>query len=410
MATTARELFALAADYAGAMPEGVESAEMAISALGYVGRALSRMPLDEHGVTDPSAPMIEQLATACRSTAMTWPPRTGRLPDLIGAATDLVGRQVDWGGEARWDVAVELAQAARRCVEVALRHHPYAQVPVLRWVHATAAGVELDAARRPPGRMPDDALDRPVPSNDLTDSECQVRRRVLEATACLLHAIRQERRDGGLHVDAALATVAVAERASQLCIKHRATSNRVAGVGRHVPEAWQIVYAALVRFDDGSRGPGRTPSTCVRLAMQLQQELQRSEPVIALGRPPGIGADLVSAIGGTVPMIARELDDAVLQWGESRAVFARARDLVRSDAMVPALLADAIVPVGQVELAPVARSLQVAARLSCALAIEIGSAGSRGVDHEALLSELQWVDRVATRVREFGTPPSPPRR
>lgn len=98
-------------------------------------------------------------------------------------------------------------------------------------------------------------------------------------------------------------------------------------------------------------------------------------------------------------------------------MFARARDLVRTDAMVPALLADAIVPVGQVELAPVIRAIGVARRLSTALALEMRDcpaatvplAATRRADHRALQSDAQWVDRLAARVHEYGTSPSMPR-
>lgn len=98
MATTARELLALAGECAEAMPAGVESAEIAVTALGHVGRALGRMlPLDDHGFTGAPALMVDQLVAACRSAASTWQPREGRLPDLAGAATDLIGRQVEYG-------------------------------------------------------------------------------------------------------------------------------------------------------------------------------------------------------------------------------------------------------------------------------------------------------------------------
>lgn len=399
MATSARELLAMVRDQSTALKQpGTDDANAAITAAGHAGRALHRLVEPRANSRTPRWNGVAQLSRACESAAADWPPWEGRLPDLVGVACDLVGRDGhDVGPDDRWAVAVELAATARRCVEVALRNRPYAHVPKLRWVHGTAVAVEREAARRPPPPGSGTLLDRPVPASS---SGQRPQTGVLDEIAALAQALRSEAASAPLPVVAALAAAAASEDAAHTCV-HTLTRNtrnaRSAWAAEHqAPASWRVVQAALVRFEDGSRHRGAPPSASVAAALRVHEALAR-DPVT--GRPGDEVTASLARVAEQLPPIARELQRAAVRWGREQVLFAKARDLVRREELVPAILANRAVRIAEIDLVPVVAALRVAERLSGALAATANSALDRPTPTRvrALDADARWAARLDAR-------------
>lgn len=421
MATTARELLALAREEARqAEQPTVEQAEAAITALGVAARELQRRAIaDTCGGGDRERWIaVNQLIAACDAATAAWPARPGRLPDLVGAACDALGTHTaELGENARWALAVELSRACRHCAAAALRHGPYARVPPLRWVHAAAVEVERQAARRPPEPGSGIVLDLPVPSPHPVTAPHHAA--VLNAAGTLGRALRRECVPGPLSIRAALATVAAAEDAARRCAGFASTHSRTSvGAWRHAPDSWQIIYAALVRFQDGSRRRHAEPSATVQAALGVEQALAR------IGSDHDMDAEAATAlrtVANQLPLLARELDLAARRWGRDEVLYARARDLLRTDELVPAILNDATVPATAEHLSPIITAVHVTERLSAALSAELNqTAGRLGhqpqphlvASHERqardrqLHADAAWAARLSVRVPDIASPAS----
>lgn len=394
MATSAREVLALVRDYAAAAQPAVADAEAAIAALGHTGRALQRLIAPWAGGHAKEWSDVEHLARACRAAAAEWSPRPGRLPDLVGVACDIVGRHdSELGRDERWAVAVEVATAARRCVDAAQRHEPYARVPTLKRARVAAAAVEREAAHRPPAARSGTVLDKPIPA--IYDGSPDAS--VLDAVAALSQALRRDTYQAALPITAALATAAAAEQVSRACLtvgRPQTTVGRMPW--QTTPASWQVVQAALVRFDDGSRrrslGPSPSLAAAVRVHEAVAQLRSRDDPNdAAVTTLPRVAAEL--------PVLARALERAAIRWSREHTLFARAQNLVRREELVPAILAKRVVPIDELDMVPVIAALRVSERLSSSLAAELNGVVDRSRSERecSLETDARWAARLAAR-------------
>lgn len=420
MATTARELLALACGEASRVEQPtVEQAEAAITAFGYAARELRwlAMATADRAADSQRWSAVGQLIAACGAATAAWPARPGRLPDLVGAACDVLSTRTGERGEKeRWAVTVELSRTTRHCAELALRHRPYVRVPALHWVHAAAAEVERRATQRPPEPGSGIVLDLPVPAPRPVAHPAAV----FDAAANLGRALRDERTAGPLSISAALATMAAAEDAARRCVVFASTSGGSnEGVWRYAPDSWRVAYGALVRFQDaGCRRRNADPSETVRVAFGLQRALAR------IGRDGDVDAQEATALRGVanqLPLLARELNLAARRWAGERTLYARARDLLHTEDMVPAILTDSTVPATAEHLGPVVAAIRTAERLSAALPVELNrTAGQLGHQPQPQLAaahalqaadrhldaDAKWAARLAARVGEIEIPNS----
>lgn len=405
VATSARELLALARELAEQTTQPtVEDREAAITALGRAGRTLHRLAFLE---AKPSA-AVEQLADACRSAAAGWPARPGRLPDLVGAACDLLGRaEYEASSDARWVAVVAVTQTARGCVELALRDDRYARVPALRWVHAAAVTVEREAARQPPALLDGGLLDTPVPHAERDHAGPEA---VRNALARLQQALKRDTYSAPLPVTAALATAAAAEQIARGCAQVAADRDSTSrGAWRQAPASWQVIQLALVRFEDGSRRRGTPPHASVHAALRLHRAWTRALPEII---EADAGAATLQGAAHQLPLLAHRLDAAMLRWRRELNLFAKARDLTRREELVSAILSNSAVRINEVDLVPVAKAIRVAERLSTALAIALDPLSRdryvrrRTTADRALDADAHWAARLVTHADHVVSPPA----
>jgi hypothetical protein len=407
VATCAADLLELAGHHARqAEAVSVDEADAAIAAIGLAGRQLERVIPDRSELEAGSSldiPAVTQLVMACRSASDQWAPARGRLPDLVGSACDLIERAgVGASADESWRVTVELAATIRRCVDVALTHHPYARVPALRWVRASAVGVEQEAVRRPPTPASRAALEilvpvlgggrRPTPQT-----------RLLNALAQLGEALRVDARCGPPPVSAALAIAAAAQDFSLSCTTALAsnTAPRMRSPAMEAPASWRVVHAVLVRFEDGSRRRGAEATRTVEAAQWLQRAVARfSREDVELA----VRLRVLTRGADHLPRLAHQLEAATMRWQRGQRVFARARDLVRREELVDEMLANAVIPAGDIDIERAATTIRVAGRLSSALARDLRVA-TRGVtgprlEPQELDLHARWVAQTAARLDE----------
>lgn len=398
MATSARDLLTHARHYAERLdpPDWVD-AEAAIAALRYAGRELTRVA-DAAAQGDQRWSPVNGLARVCVQTTESWDARPGRLTDLVGAACDVLGREDVLHDDERWTVAVHITQAARRCIEVALRHPPYAQIPTLRLAHSAAVAVEQVAALHPPEPAAGAVLDRPVPGQGDTATG------LLDAFGSLHRALRRDAADGPVSVAAVLATATVAEQIARACTDLTHTpAGTPAGTpadaaARAAPSGWRAVQAALSRFDDGSRRRNATPTPTVDAARSVHDALTRAQAEPILDRHTAATVRLLAA---QLPSLARDLTAAATRWANKHTLYGRARDLQRRDDRVPALLTNAVVRADEPDLLPVLTALTVARRLSAALS------ATTPTNRATLADDARWADRIAHHADHIGVTNSP---
>lgn len=168
-------------------------------------------------------------------------------------------------------------------------------------------------------------------------------------------------------------------------------------------------------------------------------ETHRPIGIIFFGQQPLVA--LAYLIRRPARVVSRRLDDWLLAFGGTfvgvpslrrrercprsphactrrspTGVYARARNLPRSDALASAIIADTVVTAGPAELAPERRVVAVAGHLSAALTAELDA--HRGVgsvpppyrrwQSPAVLNEARWVARLAGRVERFTPAIEPP--
>ena len=401
-----------------------QSSASAVTALGHAARALSVLS-DDYGYAR-RAPLarrrlvVRELAQACRAAAEQWPPAAGRLPDLTGAAADVLGRQhLHVDSDAGWSAAIEVSGAVRGCVELAGRFPPYTRLPTLLRTRRVLDAVERIAAFDPPARHMRAAVDIPIPPLELTADSTQFAF-AADSVAGLVDALGRDARADTLHLYGVLAAAATAESAARLgtAVANTLGEPTDRGPWVHAPGGWRVLQAALVRFDDGSRRNAPTGSSTLSWALQLQRSIENL-------RRPVNGTDIAElattarAVANQLPAIAGHIDSAVARWAAEGKLLARARSLPSSEEHVLAVIRDKIVVATSRDVGPVLVAGRVTRRLSSALAVELDRSSGRIGDQPqphllaslaadtraALLTgDAQWARRLVARCDSFQQP------
>lgn len=373
------------------------SADDAVSALGHLGRAATRLADDGlgHDTTPARKAAVAELGAACRAAAEAW---TGlpsdRLSDLAGGTADLLDRlRSELGGNERWAAAIELSVAARHCARFAERHAPYAGVPPLIRVRRLAAAVEQQAAAHPPVVHRQAALDRLVPVAGLPAGLPRTRI-AAEAAAVLADQLYRTVNDLArppIRVVEVLAVLLAAESTARY-----ATTVAVAldthALDRDEAQAaagWRAVRRALDRFDDGTRRHPGQVSPLILWAVRQHEGLRHgigANTGHALGDMagrPDLGRVLTDVRLATnqLPSIAASLQRVVGQWARTGGLSARASDLEINDERLPAILAGQAVTVDRIDLTDALDSLRSARLLSIALAHRLDTLASDIGEH-----------------------------
>jgi hypothetical protein len=413
MATWLSDLLGLIHTVTEARQPDLALAGGAVTALSQTANALDQLAGGDPAPEQPSRHrrqlVLHEMATACRSAARRWPPAEGRLPDLVGAAADVVGtRQPALGGEDRWSAGVALSGVARRCADLATRFPPYEHVPDLVRVRRVAGVVDQVARFDPPAIRGRSVLDVPIPLAVLP-MDASSAEQVVESAAGLVAAIDRETKENTLHLYAALAASAAAESVARYATA-LACSLSTGGESRRWKQssaAWRVVQAALVRYDDGSRYASMPTSSVIEWADHLGAGIANlaASAVHANERDRHIAVR--SAVNELAP-IATYVEDAVHRLAADGKLFARARTLPRSDRHVRAVVRDQVVVASPSDVSAVRASSRVAKRLSAALATEISRIAPidraaprsvRGPDHYARVpTQDRTLDRSMTQL------------
>ena len=201
-----------------------------------------------------------------------------------------------------------------------------------------------------------------------------------------------ELRAGTLSVFAALAAAAAAETAAEHATRvadtitrtSAAVQNDPGSIGeaawRRCPDAWRVVQAGLVRFDDGTRLARGSASRTIEQAAVLQRAVVAADHG-AIGRtvawagerPVDLGEAATSTryMVNQLPEVARTVGNLVRQGAIEGRLMARARNLPRTEARVAELVNDEVVIVAPADVDAVLLACRVATRLSAALAVEL---------------------------------------
>lgn len=401
MATSLRDLLAELEDTLSAESSRL-AADDAVAALDHLGRALTRLAEDgfpARAAAGRETAAVAELARGCRAAAAAWAglPRA-RATDLAGATADLL----DWirgelGGNERWAAASELATAARRCIGLAERHPPYADVPPLARVRRLAATVEQLATDPPrPERMV--ALDRLIPVAGLPAGLPRTRI-AAESAAVVADQLRRAADDPTRRPLRLVEVMAVLRAAEATAQYSSALATALDPITAHRPEAqatagWRAVRRALDRFDDGTRhrrGVSLVIVWAVRQHEGLRHELgPAAELDLAqlrdLPNLPRVLTDLRVTVN-QLPGIATSLQAILGQWAQRGHLAARAGDLDIREERAAAIVADAPIPVDTVDLADPLDALHGARLLSTALAAQLDhAAGDVGTHPQRHLS------------------------
>jgi hypothetical protein len=376
-------------------------ADQAITAVSHTARALLRLA---GGNNDPRRPAIvrrqlvlRELGTVSRLAASRWAPVQGRLPDLAGAAADVLGmlgmRDPRLDQDSQWAAAVALSAVTRRCVEAATRFPPYARVPELVRLSRVAAIVAHVAALDPPRQGQGAILDMSIPAADLS-SGLSPARQVAESAAGLVNVLERETRANVLHLYAALAASAAAESvarySSALAYAPGKRQQRQRASG-----AWQLLQTSLIRFDDGSRYVSASPSSVTRWALHLTDGIERlpEAPRHASAADPDELEGIWFA-AGQLGSIAAHIEKAMYRWAGDGKLFAKARGLPQSERHVRAVVSDRVVMATSHDLSDVVASARLAGHTSAELATDIQrSIVDRRQGRQGLDAALPLVER-----------------
>jgi hypothetical protein len=395
-----------------------EHAETRATALGHAGRALLALADEsirvESGRLAKRRLITAELAAACRDAAALWPPRPAPAVDLAAAAADLTAVTAPGlDRDQRWAGAMALADLARDCAAAARSFPPYARVPGLARVMRVSTMLTAAAAIDSPAPRAWAWLDRPVPAGRVA-ANASPPDRVLECVASLVDELGHELRDGRLNVYSALASSAAAED----CARRAEVVLRV--LGRPQPydhkrapaaQSWQVLQAALIRFDDGSRHSAAARSAVPGLALSLHES-----PSAMLLVPDRGNLDEVATaarfVANQLPAVAETVEDAVLRAAQDGRLVARARSLGTSDEHIIAKIHDQPVVVTPRDVGPVLHTARVTARLSASLAVELDRSSNTigrqpqpylvralgdGLRPDELARDAVWTRRLADR-------------
>ena len=254
----------------------------AATALGHVGRALTRLRND--GVSPLAGDQREQrvaaLAAACTEVASRAPATEATLTRLAAAAADtLAVLHSDSTVASRWAAATAVAETIPPLTEVVTRGQPAG--PAAEWlteVRHQAALVQQTAALRPPTRADAAILDRPVPG-PAVDASVDPTLVVSDAIGVLLRTTG--RASDPPSVAEVLAYTIAAQTLSSAAQRLGQTDPSSAGQVT-AADAWRAVRAALRPYDDGSRRPHPYPPSGVTAAGRLHAVLGSagSDPAI----------------------------------------------------------------------------------------------------------------------------------
>jgi hypothetical protein len=178
------------------MPGAYISPGDATQALSILGRLLHRVAeLDVDGWLDAAQhERTRVLADACVATEGILPGEPGRVADLLGAASDVVGvLRDDLTGLDGWEVAVGVASVAMRCVDTARVSGPYRSVYPLATVRERARQLIRLGAATPPDPARGSGLDIALPSTVVGRSPAA--RTAYEPMAAMLGHLRNRSRD-----------------------------------------------------------------------------------------------------------------------------------------------------------------------------------------------------------------------
>ncbi len=381
--------------------QGAADASSLFAALDDLGRALcligrsaplepTRMRLTQHAA-------LESFGIRCRRLAELWPHTPGRLGQLTAVAADIVAAdagQLDDG--QRWAVGIELGSTAARLIESACLCGPYDRLADVERARRTARAVRELGRRLPPGPVDRVVLDRPIVNLDSPGPST-----VAAAAAGLSRAVEADARAGVLDVRAALAACTAAESAAQLGVEVAdhlsSTDSSRGGSWRRAPQAWQVLNAALVRFDDGGRRRGDYPGATREWAQRLHEAaLSLLDPQ---NRPAEADAATAArATANQLPTIAGHLHSAISGWADAGRLIARARHLPRSGEHVDAVVHNRFVIATPGDVGPVLLAAQVTARLAAAQAGEL----HRSAEHLGIQPQPHLAAALAAQSRQSG--------
>lgn len=402
-----------------------DTAGQAITSLGHLGRGLALLA-DADDIPRPipteRSLVLRDVASTCIRAAGQWPRMDGRLPELAAVAADVVGRRAPRLDASEQSLLVgELNQVARDCLGIAKRFPPYAQILILTRAERAATRCAQVVRPQHAAARAGMILDEPVPATRI-GTEASPARRMSNSIAGLAHAVQADARDGTLSVYAVLAAAAAAETAST---RADAVAEQLNG-GRPVrrsaaPQAWRVVQAALLNFDDGSRYSKAPPSVVVDWAVRLQESVDALPNRATSLAEVHEGATAARAVANQLPALADQIAGAVQRWATGGRLYARARSLPPSERHVPEMLHNRVVIATPEDVAPVARAARVAGRLSTALAVELDRTAGRigrqpqrhlaaalatGLNADRLAHDAQWAERLAARCQP--RPPAAP--
>ena len=146
---------------------------------------------------------------------------------------------------------------------------------------------------------------------------------------------------------------------------------------RVCPDAWRVLQAGLVRFDDGARLSSNPASPTVERAIALQRAVIAAHEALidraADGQPVDLGEAATSAryLANHLPETARAIGSEVRQWAIEGKLMARARNLPRTEQRITEHLRDQVVIAAPADVDAVLLAARVATRLSAALAVEL---------------------------------------
>jgi hypothetical protein len=279
MATSISDLLD-ALDHAGAGPTGHDPDDAA-GALGRAAHLLVRLRNDGIGAIALREDTTHRLAAACAEAAIAFTPGPGRIGDLIGVASDAIGRlRAVLTDDDRWTVAVALATTTRRCAGTIARSGTYMQVPQLLDVADRSRELIRVAARSPADPAQLIGQDLLIPTNLLPRGASPARVAAESMGALLTHL-----RAGGqepLTLRALLGACYAAEAtafAGAAIIGNRSPAPRP-----EAARAWRELRAELARFTDGPRGKTEPGEPSLRCALRVYEGLQRTIKLDPAGR------------------------------------------------------------------------------------------------------------------------------
>lgn len=379
MVTSLGQLLDSVTDEAQAAPRTAATRADAATAIGQLGRALTRLRHDgvSPAIGDHRERQIASLAMACTELGSRAPATESTLSILAAAAADTLAVLHDhMTVGARWAAATAVAETVTPLVYVIGGDLPAG--PAAQWLHQVerqSVLVQQTAALQPPSRAGSAILDRPLAGHAPTSADpASV---VPFAVAAMLRATG--RVDEVPSVAEVLAFTLAAETLSG-AVQRLDTSATTSEGG--AASGWRAVRQSLRPYDDGTRRPQPHAPPGVDAALRLHRALDT--PGSRAAQPDEPLRGVVVAAAQHLPTLASQLlYRTVRHWADDGALLAYARDVPPREERVAAYLrgyqTGGLVRVNAVDLEPVAGALHNARLLSLDIATRV-AAQREGLD------------------------------